>query len=407
MRFCFFIVVCTFTTLCLAGCRSETSGASGGDSSFSLEDSAGITIAHSLERRLPKTSLARTISDSDLRWATDGSSAPGGPFFRIQGLRQLPDGRVAVVDAGSRELHFLDPNGEFLFSLGRRGQGPGEFENPSLVPSLASDSSFIWDSRFRRFQVFANDGSTRQVSTPSSWPLGAGVRPPLGLVAGDALVRVTRVFTPEYSATPGVKTNPVAFWLIDLLADSVVHLGEFSIQEEFIQRPIGRPPQGTAVPFSPIPCATVAKNSVLVSDGLHPEIHEFDLDGRLVRILRIHRDPVRVTPDLLDSLLHARYTPEAIPYVKRAFDAMPIPEVVPSFDRLIGDLVGWIWARAFHWDPAVPKEWIGFDDTGQIRTILRVPANLVVGWFDHRHLVGVWTDSLGVESVRQYTLPRS
>jgi len=70
---------------------------------------------------------------------------------------RLPDGRIAVatVDPG---VFLFDADGGFLQQLGRPGQGPFEYLNPTLVRP-AGDGVAVWDAGNRRLLTFQADGS--------------------------------------------------------------------------------------------------------------------------------------------------------------------------------------------------------------------------------------------------------
>lgn len=67
------------------------------------------------------------------------------------------NGNIYVIDMNNAEVLVFSESGAFLFRIGRRGQGPGEF----LLPrSIASDHQhiFVSDSDMNRVTVFTLDG---------------------------------------------------------------------------------------------------------------------------------------------------------------------------------------------------------------------------------------------------------
>ncbi len=80
-------------------------------------------------------------------------------FESIAGIVGLPDGGLVVLDAGSRELRWFDASGEHLRTTGGRGQGPGEFLAPSVLPQFRSDSLLVFDRARRALTWVALDGS--------------------------------------------------------------------------------------------------------------------------------------------------------------------------------------------------------------------------------------------------------
>jgi hypothetical protein len=78
---------------------------------------------------------------------------------------RLSDGRVVVANGMSSELRYFDPAGRFLGSVGRRGDGPGEFQVFRRVLLLSPDTLLVYDSGLRRLTKLAPDGSVAEESS--------------------------------------------------------------------------------------------------------------------------------------------------------------------------------------------------------------------------------------------------
>jgi len=66
---------------------------------------------------------------------------------------------VVVLDGGSSQLRFFDAQGRFLFSAGSRGEGPGEFRNPTRLRRTPGDSLQVWDAILGRLSFFDLQGA--------------------------------------------------------------------------------------------------------------------------------------------------------------------------------------------------------------------------------------------------------
>ena len=51
-------------------------------------------------------------------------------FYRIWDVKADEQGNIYVLDSGATRIQKYDKNGKFLQTIGRKGQGPGEFERP-------------------------------------------------------------------------------------------------------------------------------------------------------------------------------------------------------------------------------------------------------------------------------------
>ena len=85
--------------------------------------------------------------DSDEQW-----------FTRVLGVARLSDGSVAVADDYSMEVRIFDPSGVHVRSMGREGEGPGEFKRLWLLWRLPGDTLWVGDYRPWRYQVYASTG---------------------------------------------------------------------------------------------------------------------------------------------------------------------------------------------------------------------------------------------------------
>ncbi len=66
------------------------------------------------------------------------------------------EGNVYIVDNRNHRIQKFDSNGKYLLTIGRRGQGPGEFEYPSGVYIAGSGKIFV--NSFHRVTVYESTG---------------------------------------------------------------------------------------------------------------------------------------------------------------------------------------------------------------------------------------------------------
>jgi hypothetical protein len=80
-------------------------------------------------------------------------------FTVIEGVRELQDGRVIVLDSRDKAIHLADFKTGTSTRIGRDGDGPGEFRLPQRIHSLPGDSSAVSDfARPKRFLVITSAG---------------------------------------------------------------------------------------------------------------------------------------------------------------------------------------------------------------------------------------------------------
>lgn len=79
-------------------------------------------------------------------------------FDQVSALRELPGGKVLLVDLGPKSLILADLKAGTQTTIGRNGQGPGEYQFPGgLVPYLG-DTTLLVDLVSRRFLAVSADG---------------------------------------------------------------------------------------------------------------------------------------------------------------------------------------------------------------------------------------------------------
>ncbi len=106
----------------------------------------GLPAALTAQTRLPERRLEKP--DAEFQES----------FDQIGALRELPSGKLLVVDLGPKSLLMTDFKTGQQTPIGRNGQGPGEYQFPGdLIPYLG-DSTLLVDRVSRRFLTVGPDG---------------------------------------------------------------------------------------------------------------------------------------------------------------------------------------------------------------------------------------------------------
>lgn len=67
-------------------------------------------------------------------------------------------GNLYVLDSGNFRIQKYDSSGKYLLTIGRRGQGPGEFQYPSSLTVDSAGRLWVFDPSPRAFKVFTDEG---------------------------------------------------------------------------------------------------------------------------------------------------------------------------------------------------------------------------------------------------------
>ncbi len=153
-------------------------GCSSGDASgpaVEVRDSSGVTIVENSGGIGPDGGGWVVNPDPGLSIGTfQGDSLY--QLFEVQGAVRLSDGRIVLANAGSGEIRVYGDDGRFLAAHGRKGEGPGEFQNPVLVGSLGGDTLVVVDQDLRRISLVGPDEGFLQAIRISD-DIGGGAFP--------------------------------------------------------------------------------------------------------------------------------------------------------------------------------------------------------------------------------------
>jgi hypothetical protein len=81
---------------------------------------------------------------------------------RISGIHTDDDGRIFISDDVEKRINVYTPDGNFIKSLGRKGQGPGEFE---FIHNLSVDENFVYAMDFSKNLINAYSLNTLEFSS--------------------------------------------------------------------------------------------------------------------------------------------------------------------------------------------------------------------------------------------------
>ena len=89
-------------------------------------------------------------------WSTDSFGAE--PLFRPVAMIAVSPCELWVSDAGNGTIYRYDCRGRAVGRVGRKGDGPGEFNVPAPLARLRGDTVGAWDQRHQRLSLFDLSG---------------------------------------------------------------------------------------------------------------------------------------------------------------------------------------------------------------------------------------------------------
>lgn len=424
-----------------AGCDGQPAdaGPNPGETGVTVWDSAGIEIVENHAPEHAAGAFWSIASEPEIMLggsrtgAADGTPGDAAPdsaqlIWQIRGLARLQDGRIAVLSMGNHRVLLFEPSGELSRVIGGRGEGPGEFVSPQQLQYLPPDTLVVWDYWFAPTTYFDTNGellAERSIDLARMMDAVPGSNAEstmFPLPDGSLIVAAGNPFPSETPAESFVRGPPGEFIRIDDNY-SARSLGSWEGLEVWVPQDPGGVPGLPTLMVDSYLAAGGNPPSVYVSNGDRDEIHQFSLDGDLIRIIRRTGDPVRVTEaaqEAWKSAFVAFWSPwgdleeELGMSAERFFAGMPLRDAFPPVAGLVVDAEGFLWVREWSASEAgMPDQWSVFSPDGRWLGVISALPDLMfchrfLGpcWIDRDFLLAVRRDELGIERVEGYRIRR-
>ena len=198
-------------------------------------------------------------------------------FSRIANIDVDSHENIYVLDNKSPHLRVFDKNGEFIRTIGRKGQGPGEFQSPSFIQITPQEEVMVLDLVSRRLSLFSLEGEyLRQISTARiTYPIISIKIDPVGNIIGKLM--------PWPSLGGG--------WELKKF-DSNLELLEMICKTKFDEPDKGR---GIRAMRPSLYFAINKEGNVTWGDSSLYELKVLNLEGKLIRRIIKDSNPVEIT----------------------------------------------------------------------------------------------------------------
>lgn len=374
----------TLTVVIMLACSPD----SGLERRRIVADSAGIQIVTNTEPEWDSASAWSVDSRPSVAIGVS-QGAPEYELSNVSGVTRLRSGNIVVLDGGSQQLRIFDSRGKFLASVAGRGRGPGEFVSAVSLFRYRSDSVFVYDPIGGRVSIFdhsLNLGrsiSTAQLGSVRYWWEGP---------VEDSLFIL-------YSSSGPAPRGPDLSWdstyvvLVEPSGSRADTLGGR-------RWPLGEGSRGHEVYFAAGAYFAPSALGFFWGTSDRPVIGEYSPNGTLVRSIRRVWQPTKVTDSMILAYESRRLEkPEGQVKVLH-------PEYLPVFSALRSDTIGNLWVRRY--DPEhelqTMPDWDVFGIEGEWLGVVRMPPGLRIVEIGSDYVLGLVTDTLGVQSVRLHRL---
>jgi len=402
--------------LLLMACEDQGTGSG----SFSVVDSAGVTIVESTGpvwkggegwRVTPEPQVVIGIREGDERYLLDD----------VRGVRRLTDGRIAILDHGSYRVRVYDRAGTHLIDMGGEGDGPSEFRTPQYL-GVVSDTLFVYEVIGGAMTWLSPDGQLLRTSSGfSQAERSMGSVHMFGhLETGYGIG--TRFGTATYQPRDlGINRKPWSIWRFGLVTPGIDSLVSVPGGEVEILSSDGRGTHQRRFVFGKWSCLAVSKNRIYAGPTEEFSIQVYDGDGNLLRIIRRNEKPRRVTRSdfnqWVDQYLGVLDRPRRErAEMRRTASDLKVAETMPAFRWIGADSEENLWVEEWKGVGIDQGKFSVFGPDGVWLGTIELPDGLLLPFGEpdkqtveigSDYVLGVWSDDYGVEQVRLYGLEKN
>lgn len=386
----------------VASCRQDA----GSQATSKRLDSAGITIVDNARQLLQRTFAL----GSALAVYGEGQSPGARPLHSVTGAVRLANGVVAIADAGAYQLLLYRSDGTFWKTIGRKGDGPGEFQGLSWLGRGVKDSLIIHDNVRNSITVLNDTGGfTRSFQLEKHH--GRFAARPVGVLTDGSIVMVV----PSPPRGVGPSPLPVRFSTAVVRYSSdgrvVSQIVEQPGDEYFIQS-VAAEFGGIAfweLAFGRRALAVALKDRIYVTDSGEAEIREFSPEGRLMAIVRYFYARVPLSRNTVEKYLEQKTSALTGPFRElavRAIADMPLAAYVPAASAIIVDASGRLWLQETALSRDAPRHWRVFQQDGSYLGSLDLAPKSEAVAVEEGHILVMVPGENDEETIVLYSLPR-
>lgn len=319
------------------------------------------------------------------------------------------EGNFYVTDWDKREILKYDPSGKYVRTIGRKGQGPGEFQNLSIARFDRDGTLYVTDLSSQRISFFDKDGTyLRQTPIPDVFEdLYIGAKG--GYVSSRTI--------------PAESDGGMAFKIVDGFFNDKFELAtEFNVRLSAYKPPSGRDATSRAkftagilsdLAFRPGPMHLVAADGTIYFG--YPEDYAIDVyspEGRKIKTIRRAYDPIKVNDKDKDYFAVTRAKPfvtrtgggaRSEDEVRDILKYIEYPESKPAYQSLAVMENGWL-VVLVDYGAGGPSLFDIFDERGRYvgQFKAELPADYGRVFFKNGKAYAVVTDEEGYKSVKRF-----
>ncbi len=364
-------------------------------------DSAGVRI---VESDPSNSDAACTISVEPSLVIGDDENDERQWFSYIRGAGRLSDGSIVAADRATAEVRIYDETGRHLRSMGRKGEGPGEFDDPFQLWVAGGDTLWVGDAMAPwRYNLFTALGDfVRQVNLTPVFPNAS--------VQGGVLDNGYTVNSKSKDARRENFSNPDTL-LVQVHDPGGQLVGTLARMPDRASGAVKEVPDFWIYPlFQSFAWVDAVGSTIALAHGRDTEVRVLDDEFNLRTIIRWVEPDREVTgADVRawrEDYIESRSQPASVPWSRfddaRVSTNRPVAELFPSISTIVVGKDGRIWVRQYD-RPREDRAWLGFNPGGEFVCHL-APLPGAVWEFGNDYVLLLRETELGIQLVQLYRL---
>jgi len=359
-------------SLCLSiGCRKQ-----GTEWDGTIETKNGTTIIKNPKEPMHSEPVLELTEDLIIR----GSEEDEEQMFQSINVLDVDEaGQFYILDEQAANIKIFDQNGDFVKTIGRKGQGPGEFGMPISLFLSPQRNIIVNDMGQRKIQYFDREGNYLKEFSIADKFLFFG---PMVTSGGDLIVTYT--IPQEKPVTVLQKLDP-----------------EFESILTFTSLPMDTPPViniFVARSLSSLRWTVTYNDEIICADIKNPEyeLSFYDIHGKLKKKITRDYDPLSITADDRDRLMKDTFGDNPTDQWEIRF-----PDNYPPFSGFSFDDLGHIFVKRYeketHEDGGLHDI---FDSEGKYIAQMRFKMNSMI--WRKGFMYTIEDDAEGLKIVKRY-----
>jgi len=337
-----------------------------------IEEENGVTVVKNPKEPMYEEDVC-SIEEELTIGGEDKDSEP--LFIDITYVRVDYEENIYVLDSRDCQIKVFDKNGKHIRKIGRKGQGPGEMQFPTMMDIVSGKEIMICDLRNNRISFYSLQGELlKEVSKGTFF----------------------RLITPM----PDSHRNFVGSMRFQIKEKRIDELRKFdsnfkpifTIEKlEYTDEP------NDIYPYPPFILYIVLKDDkVLWGNWLHYQLQITDEAGRTTRKIIKDYSPAKITDEDKEKDIKERFGDEGVPPdIKLIF-----PEYYPAFWHLSTDDEGRIFVQTFEKTVEGSHCYDVFDSEGKY--IVKIPFKVRPQTWKKNKLYTIEEDDEGYQYVKRY-----